>query len=315
MVPIDSKIELREFKPDYIGTFLLASFSVCFMILFAEYPSWGYSSAIIILISVTPVLLIAFIFTQIKVRDPVFEFSLFKSKTFFLGSFMNFFSQASFVGFIYVTVLSGMSKFSHHNYNVFIIGVLLFPYLASIIFVSPIVIYFMKKFNLKYMILVGNALTFSGLLVFMFIGYNASYSCTWWIFVMMGFGLGISWVFLTPYAYSTVPKTMSGQGAGMFEILRFFGCAMGICIVESWFRGTFISDLKFKLFENGITNINVKQILESHYNHGVDSGLSSKVMSLVNSSFINSYSNGVTVCMIFAAITVFLSLFMFIGKE
>ena len=219
---IEDKLELREFKLDYIGTFLLAAFSVCFMVLFAEYPYWGYSSTIITLISVTPVLFIFFIISQIKVKYPIFEFSLFKSKDFFIGSLMNLFSQAAFVSFIYVTVVAGMSKFAYHNYSVFIIGVLLFPFLASIIFVSPAVVIFMKKLNLKHMILVGNILVFSGLLVLMFINYKVSYAYIWWIFVMMGVGLGISWIFLTPYAYSTVPKNLSGQGAGIFEILRFF---------------------------------------------------------------------------------------------
>ena len=244
---IEDKEKLRELNQDYIGTFLLAAFSVCFMILFAEYPYWGYSSTIITLISVTPVLFVFFIISQFKVKHPIFEFSLFKNKSFLLGSLMNFFSQAVFVGFFYITVVGSMSKFSYHNYSIFIIGVLLLPFLAPAIFVSPIIVLFIKKLNLKILMLLGNIFVFAGLLVLMFIDYKISYAYLWWVFVIMGLGIGIFWILVTPYAYSNVPKNLSGQGAGMFEILRYFGCAMGICIVESWFRGTFISDLKLKL--------------------------------------------------------------------
>ena len=125
-------------------------------------------------------------------------------------------------------------------------GVIILPFVAAPVLVSPICLKISKFINVKGILFLGNTLLFVGMLVFMFMPNNTNYINEWWRFAILGVGLGMAWVFITPYAYSTIPKELAGHAAGLFEINRFFGNVLGICIADAWMRSEFAS--KFKLF-------------------------------------------------------------------
>ena len=310
----DSK--LRPFHPDYLGTILLLLFSTCFLILFSEAEAWGLGSApMIALYSVTPILLILLFISQKYVKYPIIDFSLLKNKPFTLGTLMICANQASWIGFLYVFIMSVQSKFSYQDYGPLMSGIVILPFLAAPIIVSPTCLYIMRKVNVKVMLLLGNIVLLAGILIFMLLPNDVSYDNVWWRFTILGIGLGVAWIFITPYAYSTVPKEKAGHAAGMFEIGRFLGNATGICVADAWFRGTFHSGIQGFLAKNNLNiNINPADLLSKSFLDSI-SVSGNTVIASVREVLLNSFHNAVTVSMIFAAVTVLLSLVSFVGKD
>ena len=192
-------------------------------------------------------------------------------------------------------------------------GVIILPFVAAPVLVSPICLKISKFINVKGILFLGNTLLFVGMLVFMFMPNNTNYINEWWRFAILGVGLGMAWVFITPYAYSTIPKELAGHAAGLFEINRFFGNVLGICIADAWMRSEFAS--KFKLFlDNQNLDLRSLEILKNHFDTNVISN-NQNLLDGARDSLLSGFHSGTTVCMIFAAITVVLSLVSFIGKN
>jgi hypothetical protein len=76
-----------------------------------------------------------------------------------------------------------------------------------------------------------------GLLSFFSLDYNSEYIQVIWRGVLVGIGLGTSFMTFSNIVLSEVPHSKAGVGSGVFNTFRQIGFALGVAIMISFFTG------------------------------------------------------------------------------
>jgi DHA2 family multidrug resistance protein len=53
--------------------------------------------------------------------------------------------------------------------------------------------------------------------------------------ILQGFGMGLIFVPISTLAFTTLPKTIAAEAAGIYSLIRTFGSALGISILATYF--------------------------------------------------------------------------------
>ena len=309
-------VKINNSKIDYTGIILLALFTLALILLFSQAHVWGLTSGVMIaLYAVTPVLFVLFVLSQFYIQDPIFPVRMLKNIRLSIGSLIMFFNQFAWCGWFYLFILYGQSLFGKNHSIIFSASSVL-PIMFIITIFGSFMPYINRTFGYLKPQLIGGIVLFAGILIFFWDNQTTSYANLWWRVVLIGIGLGIAWLAITPYAYSRLDKKDSGHGSGILETFRFIGSTMGILLADIWYQGTFISQLKSYLNTEKISSLDIHSILSLNLHPGatlssIHTYLSPHMESLVAKyapmALNTAFRYGIMVCAIGAAIAVALS--------
>ena len=239
----ESKGELKHPHLDLPGAVLVTTGLMSLVYGLVKAPSYGWTSnKSLIFFGVSAALLIAFIYNELRSKQPLVPFSIFKIRNLRGANIMQFPITASmFAMFFFLTLyVQGVLGFSPVK-----TGLAFLPITVVIGIGSAIVSQLVGKIGYKPPMVVGPLFLAAGLLVFSNLQVDGSY----WgdVFpglMLMAIGLGSMFVSITIAATSGVPKHESGLASGILNTSQQVGGALGLAILSGVYSSHFTQSLE-----------------------------------------------------------------------
>lgn len=230
-------------KIDWFGAFTLvpAVISLMFALeLGGDTYAWG-SSMIIGLFTLSVVLLIAFIFIETRVKEPIINFSMYKIRLYSTSSIVSLFYGATFiVATIYIPLfVQGVMAGTATNS-----GLILLPMMLGSVVASQIGGQFSTKFSYRSIMIVSGVIFVFGFYLLSTITADTTRLFLTLYMIVAGLGVGFSFSVLGMAAIHHFDIRQRGSANSTFSFIRSLGMTVGITIFGVIQRNLFNSDLK-----------------------------------------------------------------------
>ena len=189
---------------------------------------WG-STQTLALLSIAVVLLVAFVFIELRSKDPLMPFGIFRLRTL---------SGANIVGLLVGAALFAMFFFLSRymqevlGYSALKAGLSYLPLALAIIFSAGAASVLVTKLGFKPVLLAGLGLISIGLLWFAQLPVDGRYLSDLVVpMVISAMGLGFAFVPITIAAVSGVSKDESGLASGLINTSQQVGGALGLAVL------------------------------------------------------------------------------------
>jgi MFS transporter, DHA2 family, multidrug resistance protein len=217
---------------DYWGIGLLTVGMGCLQVMLdkGQEEDW-FSSHFIVALAVLAVIgLGALIIRELKATDPVIDLSVFKYRSYAVGTFL-----MTIVGFVLYgsTVLLPLLMQELLGYTATHAGVTNLPRgMASFLFM-PVVGILVGKVDSRKLLAVGLIATAGAMFSLSFFNLDVGFWNFWGPLTLQGAGLGLIFVPLTTVTNDPVPRERMGNATSIFNLMRNVGASIGISTVET----------------------------------------------------------------------------------
>ena len=227
---------------DYIGAIMLfiSLIAIVSPLSFADKAGWN-NPYIIASIIAGVILFAVFIFIEYRIKDPMLDLKLFKSRVFSFGNIslmLNFIAQFA-VSLIMPFYLIQLRRFSPSE-----AGLILIAAPIVIMIVGPLAGYISDKIDARYLSSAGMALASTGLFLFSTLEEDTKIYLIIIYAAIVGFGFGM---FQTPNnsaIMGSVEPGRRGTASSMLATMRNLGMVLGVAIAGSVFstRQNYLTD-------------------------------------------------------------------------
>jgi MFS transporter, DHA2 family, multidrug resistance protein len=217
---------------DYWGIGLLTVGMGCLQVMLdkGQEEDW-FSSHFIVALAVLAVIgLGGLIIRELKATDPVIDLSVFKYRSYAVGTFL-----MTIVGFVLYgsTVLLPLLMQELLGYTATHAGVTNLPRgMASFLFM-PVVGILVGKVDSRKLLAVGLIATAGAMFSLSFFNLDVGFWNFWGPLTLQGAGLGLIFVPLTTVTNDPVPRERMGNATSIFNLMRNVGASIGISTVET----------------------------------------------------------------------------------
>src|SRR3954464_837779 len=217
---------------DYWGIGLLTVGMGCLQVMLdkGQEEDW-FSSHFIVALAVLAVIgLGGLIIRELKATDPVIDLSVFKYRSYAVGTFL-----MTIVGFVLYgsTVLLPLLMQELLGYTATHAGVTNLPRgMASFLFM-PVVGILVGKVDSRKLLAAGLLATAGAMFALSFFNLQVGFWNFWWPLMLQGAGLGLIFVPLTTVTNDPVPRERMGNATSIFNLMRNIGASIGISVVQA----------------------------------------------------------------------------------
>jgi DHA2 family multidrug resistance protein len=219
-------------KIDYFGlSFIVLGIGSLQIILDKGQRDDWFSSAFITRLAIIAVIsLIAFIFVELRAKDPVLNIRQLKNVSFASANVIQF---VAFFGLFGSIVILPLFVQQLMGYNAFLAGLIIAPGGIATLLTMPIVGRLVTKVNPKGILFCGVILLSASM--YMMSGFNLSidYSVILWTRIVMGVGMGMIFIPLMTVAFTTISKEHMGNATSIFNLLRNIAGSFGIAFMTT----------------------------------------------------------------------------------
>ena len=204
-----------------------ALFSLTYALI--EVNQFGWSSPSIVTALVAAVILfITFLQYEKRARAPMMPLQFFRIPAFSAGNSVAFsISLGMFGTFFFVSLYMQFIR----GYGPFAAGLRFLPLTGMIVIAAPLAGRYASKFGSRWPMVVGPLLAGTGLILLSRIGVATPFSHIFPIFMMMGFGMGITMTPMTAAVMNAVGAQRAGLGSAMTNTSREVGGVFGIALL------------------------------------------------------------------------------------
>jgi EmrB/QacA subfamily drug resistance transporter len=188
--------------------------------------AWG-SPQIIGLAATSIVSVIAFVYIELRARDPLVPPVLFREPIFAVSAIAVFLAGISMFGVISFmpTYMQGVVGISA-TYS----GAALLPMTVAMVFSSFISGVLLNRFGYKSFALAGTAITIAGLLMLSRLGSAPSINLAVGEMAFLGVGLGLTMQTYIVAAQNAIERRLIGVGTSALTLLRSLGATIGVTV-------------------------------------------------------------------------------------
>ncbi len=228
----DALHQERAKKVDYLGIVLLALCvgSLQWMLERGERADW-WSSRLIVWLGVTSLLsLIALVWRELTIDEPVINFRILKSRQLTAGVSMGTMLGFALYGSVFVlpVFLQGVLQMTAWQ-----TGRIILPGAIASAITMAIVGRNAMRLDARYTVIAGALLFFYSMLQLSHLTSASGIGDLWWPLINRGVGLGLIFVPLTNATMADLTVKDLAQGTGMFNLFRQLGGSLGIAIVAT----------------------------------------------------------------------------------
>jgi EmrB/QacA subfamily drug resistance transporter len=227
----ESRDENAERRIDFLGIALLSVAITALVLGIIEANGAGWSSTRVLgLLGGAVVALAAFIFTEQRVRSPLLPLVVFRNRQFVGASLVGFALSFSMLAILLYTAyyLQGVL-----GYGAIKAGALLLPATVPIMFAGPVATKLVVRFGFRPVMAGGLLLVAAAAGVLTQVTASTGYLLLLPAFILLGSGIGLTISPTSGAAISSVPPDKAGAGAGVLNMGRQVGGALGIAITGS----------------------------------------------------------------------------------
>jgi MFS transporter, DHA2 family, multidrug resistance protein len=213
-----------------IGLLVVGMGSLQIMLDKGQEEDWFGSHLIVMLAVLTVVGLGGLIVRELKAEHPVIDLSVFKYRSYAVGTFL-----MTVVGFVLYgsTVLLPLLMQELLGYTATHSGVTNFPRgLASFLFM-PVVGILVGKVDPRKLLGAGLLGTAGAMFWISTFSLDVGFWNFWWPLMLQGAGLGLIFVPITTVTNDPIPKEGMGNATSIFNLMRNVGASIGISSVQA----------------------------------------------------------------------------------
>ena len=173
-----------------------------------------------------------FVYTLTGKHHPLFDLRIFKDRNFLVACLI---MTTIGIGFFGGMVLQSLYLQNFLGYPTFDAGLYMAPRGLASLLIMIIVGKFSGKFPPRYFVFTGICCSIGGnYLMTRFTG-DITANELLLPMILQGFGMGLIFVPVSTLAFTTLPKTIAAEAAGIYSLIRTFGSALGISIIATYF--------------------------------------------------------------------------------
>jgi EmrB/QacA subfamily drug resistance transporter len=308
----ESRDESTRHTIDWPGIAALSIGLTALVLALVEGNAWGWGSPeIVALLGAAVVGLAGFALLEPRVREPMVDFSLFRSKT-FLG--------ANLVAFIVTFAMLAMFFFlalymqNILGYTAIEAGVRFLPTTLMIVVIAPLAGRLSDRIGARPLMVTGLSLTAIALFLQTRIDVDTGYGVLLPAFILMGIGIALVMSPMSTAAMNAVPPEKSGVGSGILSMSRMVGGTFGVAAIGALFQHLARDQLAHELAGSGVTAAQRERIVDNLGAANDAAGLPPQAVDAAQHAFIHALSNGMWLSAGVAAVGALLALWLIAPK-
>ncbi|WP_425290921.1 MFS transporter [Spirosoma linguale] len=280
ILPESPKVTGQRFDLVGAGLFLVGVTTLLTAIEFGPEPRYGWDNPLVIgLLSVGSILLVSFLFWEMRVKEPMLRLSLFRIRPFtmaILAAFCGFLASGGNL-FVIPFFLQQLLKLNPER-----AGLVLLAGPLTLSVVAPLGGYLSSRVSTRWLSSFGLLITATGYFAFSFLDTSWDWKDVVWRSSLVSLGFGLFQSPNSSSALNAAPLDQRGIASSMIAFMRNLGFVVGIALAAAVWYST---RNRFAL-ANGVTpEATDAQLLGMHYAYLV-------MASLVLTGAIISFSRG-----------------------
>ena len=225
----ESELNHTSAKIDYFGGLMLVSSLSSLIIILNRGAKEGWMSLYIVSLFIIMIFsMVAFLYVESRIKDPLVDISLFKNSTFVAANIVGFLTFMALMGGLFLIPFFLRNILGYTPIHA---GLSLIPLIASMILLAPLGGKLADKAGGKTPTMLGMLILSITLYSFHTMTADTSYPFIAIRLIFMGIGLALTMSPLSNAAMATLPKEKLGVGAGVFNLFKNVGGSVGIAIL------------------------------------------------------------------------------------
>ncbi|MEX0620722.1 MAG: MFS transporter [Solirubrobacterales bacterium] len=284
-------------KVDLLGVAILTVGLTALVLALIEGNSWGWDSlAVIGLVAFSAVSLIWFVLTELRVKAPIIEFALFKSRNFIGAVTVAFIISFAMMGVFFFLALYMQNIL---GYTALQAGVRFLPTTVVIMVVAPLAGRLSDRIGPRWPIVVGMALIALSLYLFSTVEVGTTFSTLLPGFMILGAGIGLTMSPMSTAAMNSVITTKAGVASGILSMFRMIGGTFGVALLGALFQSQAKYRLEETLANSGLTQGQRAELARSLAGGAPDaSGLAPEQLVRLTAASHDAFVYGLTHAMV-----------------
>jgi EmrB/QacA subfamily drug resistance transporter len=309
----ESRDESTHHTIDWGGIGALTVGLTALVLALVEGNSWGWGSTEIVALLATAVAgVAAFALVEPRVREPMVDLPLFRSRTFLGANLVAFIVTFSMLAMFFFLALYMQNIL---GYSAVEAGVRFLPATLMIVLIAPVAGRLSDRIGPRPLMVSGLALTAIALFLLTRIDVGTGYGLLLPAFIVMGAGVALVMSPMSTAAMNAVPPEKSGVGSGILSMSRMVGATFGVAAIGALFQHLASNQLAHELAGSGVTAAQRERIVDNLGSANEAAGLPPQAVDAAQHAFIHALSNGMWLSAGVAALGAVLSLWLIAPKR
>jgi EmrB/QacA subfamily drug resistance transporter len=309
----ESRDESHEHAIDWPGIAALSIGLSALVLALIEGNSWGWGSGrIVALLAVAIAGLGIFALIEPRVREPMVDFSLFRSRTFLGANLVAFIVSFAMFAMFFFTALYLQNIL---GYSAVEAGVRFLPSTLMIVLIAPVAGRLSDRVGPRPLMVAGLTIVAVALFLQTRITVDTGYGLLLPAFVLMGIGMALVMSPMSTAAMNSVEPEKAGVGSGILSMSRMVGATFGVAAIGALFQHLARNELADKLAGTGVSAGEREQLVHSLGAGSQGESLPPQVVTASHDAFIHAFANGMWLSAGVAALGAVLALWLIQPKR
>ena len=308
----ESRDESTRHTIDWPGIFSISAGLTALVLALIEGNSWGWGSPQIVALLATAVVgLAAFAVIEFRVREPMVDFSLFRSATFLGTNAVAFIVSFAMLAMFFFTALYMQNIL---GYSAIEAGVRFLPSTLMIVAIAPLAGRLTDKIGPRPLIVAGLGLVTVALFLQTRIDLDTGYGLLLPAFVLMGIGMALTMSPMSTAAMNAVAPQKAGVASGILSMSRMVGGTFGVAALGALFTHLARNELSDSLAGSGIGRAQQEHLVNALGTASDGANLPPVAAEAAHNAFIHALASGMWLSAAVAATGAVVAFFLIGGK-
>jgi EmrB/QacA subfamily drug resistance transporter len=308
----ESRDETSRHTIDWPGIVALSAGLTALVLALIEGNSWGWGSPEIVSLLVTAAVgLVGFAIVEMRVREPMVEFALFRSKTFVGTNAVAFIVSFAMLAIFFFTALYMQNIL---GYSAIEAGVRFLPATLMIVLIAPFAGRLADRIGPRPPMVVGLTLVTLALFLQTRIDVGTGYGLLLPAFILLGIGMALTMSPMSTAAMNAVAAQKAGVASGLLSMSRMVGGTFGVAALGALFQHLASNELSNSLAGTGISAAQQDHLVHSLGAASDGANLPPVAAEAAQHAFIHALASGMWLSAGVAAAGVLIAFFTIGGK-